>query len=144
MKSQNDKFNKVLVFGTFDILHPGHVRFLQQAKKLGNYLIVSIARSVNVKRIKGRAPLHSDLDRKKLLESLKFVDQVVLGARDDHLAHIISIEPQIIVLGYDQIAYTKDLKKMLQKRGLLVKVVRLKSYKPKIYKSRKLWRNFSK
>ncbi|HEY4500387.1 MAG TPA: adenylyltransferase/cytidyltransferase family protein, partial [Candidatus Paceibacterota bacterium] len=48
---------RVMVFGTFDILHPGHLYFLRAAKKLGDYLIVSLARDVNVRKIKGRKAL---------------------------------------------------------------------------------------
>lgn len=129
---------KVLVFGTFDILHPGHIHFLQQAKKHGDYLIVSIARDGIAQKIKRRALLHSELDRKKLLESVRFVDKVILGSKKDYLTHIISLEPDVIVLGYDQKAFTDQLEQRLVKKGFKVKIVRAKAYQPKYYKSSKL------
>lgn len=129
---------RVMVFGTFDILHPGHINFLEQARKLGDFLIVSIAREKNVKRIKGRRPYHSEKERKELLSSLKFVDKVAVGANKDYLNHIIKQKPDVIALGYDQKYYTDKLKEKLAQRGLKVKIVRLKSYKPNLYKSSKL------
>ncbi|MHA1679090.1 MAG: adenylyltransferase/cytidyltransferase family protein, partial [Promethearchaeota archaeon] len=61
MVQENNK--KVLCFGTFDILHPGHVSFLKQARKYGNYLVVVVARDENVKKIKGKYPLDNELKR---------------------------------------------------------------------------------
>ncbi|MDP3740925.1 MAG: adenylyltransferase/cytidyltransferase family protein [bacterium] len=128
----------VLVFGTFDILHPGHIHFLRQAKRHGDFLIVSIARSKIAEKIKGRGILHSEEDRKRLLQSLKFVDKVVLGSRKDYLSHIVQLRPDVIVLGYDQKVFTQGLREKLAKRGLKSKIVRAKGYKPRYYKSSKL------
>lgn len=128
-----------MVFGTFDILHPGHIGFLKQAKKLGDFLIVSLAREEFIKLIKGRKALYSETERKTLLESVRYVDRVVLGAKDDYIKHIVAQKPDIIALGYDQTAFTENLKEKLAKKGLKVRIVRLKAYKPKLYKSR-LWR----
>lgn len=127
-----------MVFGTFDILHPGHIHFLKQAKKLGDFLIVSIAREKNVRKIKGRKPYHSESERKELLSALKFVNKVVVGAKDDYLKHIIEERPNVIALGYDQKYYTDKLKEKLVERGFRVKVVRLKPYKSQIYKTHKV------
>lgn len=119
-------------------MHPGHIQFLKSAKRYGDFLIVSLARDTNIKRIKGHAASHTEAERKALLESVKFVDRVVMGAKTDYLGHIISLKPSIIALGYDQKHYTEKLREKLAKRGLKVKIVRLKPYKPKIYKSSKL------
>ncbi len=126
---------RVLVFGTFDILHPGHIYFLRQAKKYGDFLIVSLAREKYIKKIKGRRPRHSEIERKRLLESLKFVDKVVLGSKRDYLKHILRQKPDVIALGYDQEAFTESLKEKLAVKGLKVKVVRIKSYKSIIYQT---------
>ncbi len=127
---------RVLVFGTFDVLHPGHLHFLQGAKKFGDYLIVSLARDKFVKRIKGRKAHHSELDRKKLVEALKIVNKAVLGSKDDYIKHIIAQKPDIIALGYDQRAFTENLKLKLVSAGMKkIKIVRLKPYKPHLYKS---------
>ncbi len=128
-----------MVFGTFDILHPGHLYFLRQAKKFGDFLIVSVAREKYIRKIKGRKGWHSELERKMLLESVRFVDKVVLGSRGDYLKHIVSLKPDVIALGYDQKYFTGGLKEKLAARGLRVKVVRIKPYKPEIYKSSKLF-----
>jgi FAD synthetase len=127
-----------MVFGTFDILHPGHIYFLKEAKKYGDFLIVSIARDANVERVKGHAARHTETDRKKLLESLRFVNKVVLGAPRDYIEHILKMRPRVIALGYDQKAYTHKLSEKLAARGMSVSVVRMKPYKPNIYKSKKL------
>ena len=127
-----------MVFGTFDILHPGHIHFLERAKKYGDFLIVSLARGENVKRIKGRAPRHTELERKKMLAALRFVDKVVIGAQNDYIAHILRERPDVIALGYDQKAYTAGLKQKLQRAGLKTKIVRVRSHKPHVYKTSKL------
>lgn len=129
---------KVLVFGTFDILHPGHIYLFKKAKRLGDFLIVSLATDRNVKRIKGRAPRHSVRDRKGLISALKFVDKVVVGAEKDYLGHIVALTPDVIALGYDQKAFTVGLEDKLAARGLKVRIVRIKPYKKAIYKTRKL------
>jgi rfaE bifunctional protein nucleotidyltransferase chain/domain len=69
----------VLVGGCFDILHFGHISFLAAAKKLGDYLIVLLESDENVKRYKGPTrPIHTQEQRKAMLESLRFVDMVVM------------------------------------------------------------------
>ncbi|OGE76712.1 MAG: hypothetical protein A3C85_04315 [Candidatus Doudnabacteria bacterium RIFCSPHIGHO2_02_FULL_48_21] len=134
---------RIMVFGTFDILHPGHISFLRQAKKLGDFLIVSLAREKFIKQIKGHKPLHSEMERKLMLENLKIVDKAVLGSRDDYIKHIVSQKPDIIALGYDQTVFTENLKQKLADAGLKkVKVLRLKSYRSRIYKTNKILKRF--
>src|SRR3989338_21593 len=135
---------RVLVFGTFDVIHHGHISFLRQAKKNGDFLIVSLAREKDIRKIKRQSARHSEAERKTLLESLKFVNKVVFGSKTDYLRHIMSIKPSVIVLGYDQKAFTEKLREKLAERGLSVKIVRARAYKPGIYKSSKLWRKISK
>jgi len=128
-----------MVFGTFDILHPGHLDFFRQAKKLGNFLIVSLARENNIRKIKGRKALHSEKQRLMMVEALKIVDKAVLGASEYYIKHIASQKPHIIALGYDQKAFTEDLKEKLIATGLKkIQIVRLKAYKPSKYKTSKL------
>ena len=126
-----------MVFGTFDGLHPGHINFFQQAKNFikNSFLIVSIARDKNTFRIKGRKPALSEKERFDLVKQNKFVDKVVLGGQSNYLAHILKEKPDIIALGYDQKAYTAELKKDLKNKSILVKIIRLKPYKEKIYKT---------
>ena len=121
-----------MVFGAFDILHPGHLDFLKQAKKLGRYLIVSVARDKNVKKVKGVAPVFSEKERLQNIRALKIVDRVVLGGISDPMPHIKKEKPDVIALGYDQGDYLDNL------QDLKIKTVRLKAFKPGAYKSSKI------
>lgn len=129
-----------MIFGTFDGLHPGHLNLFKQARSLAKFphLIVSIARDLNVKRIKKIKPRLSERKRMLLVKKNSLVDRVVLGGVQNHLPHIIKERPDIIALGYDQKDYVKNLKILLKKAGLSVKIVRLRAFKPKIYKNRLL------
>lgn len=131
----------VLVFGTFDGLHKGHLDFFKQAKSIykNSLLFVSLALDTNVKKIKGKKPRLNQTKRLALVKKLKLVNKAFLGAKKDYLGHILAINPSAIALGYDQKAYTHRLKNELKKKGLLVKVVRLKAFKPHLYKSSKIW-----
>ncbi len=132
-----NKKTKIMIFGTFDGLHRGHLNFFKQAKNLAlnPYLIVSIARDKNVLRIKKHLPLHFEKERKTLVENSVLVDKVVLGSKDDHIAHILKYKPDIIALGYDQKAYVKNLKKDLDENAFHPLIKRLKPYHPEIYKN---------
>ncbi len=132
-----DKQTRIMVFGTFDLIHPGHLHLFKQARGLAQnpHLIVSIARDSNVKKIKLRAPKNPQTKRKLQVSKVPLVDKVVLGGARDHMPHIIKENPDIIALGYDQVAYTKGLSAQLKAAGLKTKVIRLKSHKPHIYKS---------
>lgn len=126
-----------MAFGTFDVLHKGHEHFFRQARKLAvrPFLIVSVARDKNVARIKGRQPRRSERQRLKTVGEHPLVDLAVLGGAGDHIPHIVLQKPDIIALGYDQRDYIKGLKADLKKRGLDVKIVRLKPHKPHKYKT---------
>ena len=128
---------KIMVFGTFDGLHEGHLNFFRQARKLvaNPFLIVSVARDKNVMRIKGNLPLLPDKKRSALIRKSKLIDKVVMSGIRDHLPHIIKEKPDIIALGYDQKHYVTNLKKDLKSKGIMVKIVRLKSYKKEMYKN---------
>ncbi|MDR3519534.1 MAG: adenylyltransferase/cytidyltransferase family protein [Candidatus Pacebacteria bacterium] len=136
-KSVETKKKKIMVFGTFDGLHKGHVDFFKQAKNFikNSFLIVSIARDKNVLKIKGEYPSLKEGERVALVESCKLADKVILSGTKNHIPHIVKIRPDIIALGYDQKAYVKDLKKDLKNKGVLVKIIRLKPYKEHVYKN---------
>ena len=94
---------KVLVGGCFDVLHYGHVSFLKKAKALGDYLVVLLESDARIKKLKGPSrPFHNQLQRKEILESLKFVDEVILTKDEmtdqDYENLIIKINPQIIAI----------------------------------------------
>lgn len=129
---------RVMVFGVFDLLHPGHESFLRQAKKLGNFLIVSVARDVNVKKVKGKKPVFDEKKRMTHVKHLNLAKKVMLGDLKDPMSHIAKEKPDVIALGYDQATYVKDLVKQLQKYGLKTKVIRLRPFRPDVFKSSKI------
>ena len=138
---------KVLAFGTFDILHPGHTHVLQEAKKLGGHLTVIIARDATVLKVKGKKPVFAEKTRLKNLQKLNIANKVRLGNTGDKYQVIRDEKPDIIALGYDQNFFVNDLQKVIDQRlsestprggGKNVRIVRLKSHKPEIYKSSKI------
>ncbi|EDY36241.1 Cytidylyltransferase, putative [Aciduliprofundum boonei T469] len=118
---------RVMATGVFDILHPGHVLFLREAKKLGDELVVVVARDSTVERLKHK-PIMNEEIRRFMVESLKPVDRAVLGHKDDMYKTVEDVRPDIIVLGYDQKFDEKEIEEECRKRGIKVKVVRLKKY----------------
>ena len=127
----------VMVFGTFSILHPGHLYLLRQAKKFGDKLIVVLARDSTVKRIKGEI-LVKEKDRMRVLSSMPAVSKVVLGDPKDPLAVIRKYQPDCICLGYDQAHFVKELEQFNLISKHPFPIIRLAAYKPEIYKSSKL------
>ena len=88
--------------GCFDILHRGHVELLRYAKSLGNHLIVGLNSDQSIKKIKGNSrPINSELDRKFLLESIRYVDEVIIFSEETPYNLIKAIKPDIIVKGGD-------------------------------------------
>lgn len=140
-----NKTVRIMVFGTFDIVHPGHKHFFAQARKLAGkhkpFLIVSLARDKNVIRIKGKVPTSNELKRLKRIKSLSEVDKAVLGAIGNHIPHIVKERPEIIALGYDQSAYVGGLRAALSKEGVKVKIARMKPHLPNKYKTSILQKN---
>ncbi len=128
---------KVMVFGTFAILHPGHLYFFRRAKQRGDKLIVVVARDATVRKIKRFLPKLDERARREMVDAIKFVDEAVLGDKFDWYKIILKYKPNVICLGYDQ-AVPENLAEELQKRGVEAKIFRLKSHKPKKYKSSKI------
>ena len=136
---------KVLVAGTFDFLHPGHIDFFRQAKKHGDFLVVVVARDVNAKMIKGRKPYFSQKERLALVAALDAVDKAVLGDSIDFFSAVRKERPDTIVLGYDQWAKENKINEALHRAGLdKTKVVRVKPFCKEKYKSSKIRKYFEK
>lgn len=93
----------VVVNGTFDILHPGHVAMLNTARSLGNYLIVCIDTDRRVKELKGdKRPINDQVFRKAMLQNLKAVDIVEFFDSEEELIEILQLyQPDIMVKGSD-------------------------------------------
>jgi len=119
----------VLASGTFDLLHLGHVRFLEEAKKAGGEnaeLVVIVARDSTVKARKGKKPVMPEDQRRALVESLKVVDEAILGLDDFSIYKVIKkIKPDVIAVGHDQDGIEKDVQKAIEKEKLAVEVVKI-------------------
>lgn len=135
---------KVLVFGTFDVVHMGHIHMLKEAKEYGDYLVVSVARDKNVELIKGERPYYSENERVEFLKHLSLIDEVVLGELKEVYKNIGAVKPDTIALGYDQKVYVGELAQAITTLNLNIPIVRLKPYKPDKYKSSKLKRYIQK
>ena len=125
---------KVIVFGTFDILHPGHLNMFQQAKEYGDFLIVVVARDTTVCAVKKRPAKFTEEARLENIEKLNIADKVRLGCIDNHYGAIAEEKPDVIALGYDQKEFVDNLVDAIEDH---VQIVRLSPYKPEIYKSSK-------
>lgn len=114
---------RVLATGTFDILHPGHIAYLEEAKKLGDELFVIVARDANVKH--KPKPVIPENQRLRMVKALKIVDEAILGSESDIFEPLLQIKPNIIALGFDQKFDEAWLEGELNKRGIKAKVVRI-------------------
>jgi cytidyltransferase-like protein len=133
---------RVMVFGTFDMVHKGHEDLFRQARALvpDPYLIVSVARDQSAERVKGQKPRNNEDVRLNNVTQVAGVDEALLGDEDGRMKHIVAMHPDIIALGYDQVGeYVENLEKDIQAAGLSTKIVRLKAYQPDIYKTSKLY-----
>ena len=129
------KAKLVMVFGTFDYLHAGHENLFTQAKELGDEIIAIIARDKTVKTIKGELPDHNEKERLKNLKETGWANKIILGNQKDKSKVIKDYRPDVIALGYDQFAFTYRLEKLLMDIKLDSKIIRLKPYRPDMYKS---------
>jgi FAD synthetase len=127
--AKREKKKVVLASGVFDLLHLGHVKFLEEAKKAGGKnaeLIVIIARDSTVEENKGRKPIMPENQRRALVESLKVVDEAVLGFEKFDLGDVIErVKPDVIALGYDQVDMEKGVQEYVDKHRLNIKVIRI-------------------
>jgi D-beta-D-heptose 7-phosphate kinase/D-beta-D-heptose 1-phosphate adenosyltransferase len=104
LKRQGKKI--VFTNGCFDILHVGHVRYLTQARKMGDLLIVGLNTDRSVRKIKGdKRPIVTEKERAEVLAALEIVDYVVLFDEPDPLRLIAALKPDILVKGAD---WSKD------------------------------------
>ena len=128
---------RVMASGVFDILHSGHLHYLQEAKDLGDELTVVVACDATVRRRK-HEPITPDRMRLELVQNLKCVDRAVLGREGDMLAVVTEIRPDIIALGYDQQFDEESVRHALAERGVVVKVVRLQKHEDDLNGTRKI------
>jgi FAD synthetase len=141
-KIKQVKAKRVMVFGTFDIIHPGHLSYAKQASKYATEVIAVVARDVNVKKQKGKKPRYSQSKRLVKVSLIPGVSLAVLGDAKDKYKVLEEYQPDVILLGYDLKIKIPELKKELKKRNLKSRIVRGKPYRPELYKSSKIKRSF--
>lgn len=120
---------RIMVFGTFDDLHPGHRSVLDHASQRGDLFVV-VARDANVERIKGRAPDQSEEKRMQVIQSAYPEAHVFLGSDNDFLEPIRTHQPDLLLLGYDQ-----QLPPGITEEDLGVPTERLDAFMPDIHKT---------
>lgn len=135
---------KVMVFGSFDILHPGHLHVFKSALEYGNYLVVVVARNKNIVENKKKEPFHNEEERFGMLSSISLVNKVLLGDLYDPYKVVKLESPDIIALGFDQQIFVDMLDDKIIEFGLETKIVRLPAYKPEKYASRLIKINLHK
>jgi FAD synthetase len=117
---------RVVATGTFDILHTGHLYYLEESRRLGDELYVIVARDVNV-RHKPR-PIVPEEQRLKMVAALKPVDHAVLGDLTDMFRPIREIQPSVITIGFNQHFDEEKLRTELRARKISCDVVRIGKY----------------
>ncbi len=120
---------KVLASGVFDLLHYGHIRFLEEAKKLGGpdaRLVVIVASDETVARAKGKLPVIPEDQRRAVVESLKVVDEAILGYKDQDLEKVMNtIRPDVVAVGHDQHEIEDEVKRLVAEKGYKTRVERV-------------------
>jgi len=122
------KQGKTMVFtnGCFDILHIGHVRYLKESAKFGDYLIIGLNSDSSVKRLKGETrPINNEFDRAELLSELGFVDYVVIFEQDSPVELLDEIKPNIYTKGADYTIETLPEAETVLKNGGKVEFINL-------------------
>ena len=119
----------VLASGVFDLLHLGHVRFLEEAKRTGGpnaELVVIVARDRTAEKRKGMRPVFPENQRCALIGSLKVVDEAILGYEDFDIGKVIEkIKPDVIALGHDQKDMEKTLRDYVKGHERNIEIVRI-------------------
>jgi cytidyltransferase-like protein len=116
----------VLIGGVFDIVHPGHIHTLKDAKKQGDVLVVVVAKSSTALKInKQRKIYHAESLRRELVSSIRYVDYAIIGREGTLYDTVEFVKPDIIALGYDQIHTEKEIAVNCAKRGINTQIIRL-------------------
>ncbi|MGQ9460340.1 MAG: adenylyltransferase/cytidyltransferase family protein [Candidatus Bathyarchaeaceae archaeon] len=129
MVGKTKKKRVVLASGTFDLLHFGHVKYLEEAKKAGGEnaeLVVIVARDSTVEKRKGKKPVMPEDQRRSLVESLKVVDEALLGYEEFDMGKVIEkIRPDIIAVGHDQDGIEREVQKVIAGKNLNIQIVKI-------------------
>jgi len=94
--------NRVITFGTFDVFHVGHLRILERARKMGNYLLVGVSTDELNFSKKGRNPYYNQTERLQIISAIRFVDEVFLEESLELKRHYIqTFQADVLVMGND-------------------------------------------
>ena len=115
---------RVMATGVFDLLHPGHLHFLTEARRLGDELVVVVARDQTARRLK-HEPYVPEHIRREMVAALKPVDRAILGSATDIYATVVAERPQVIALGFDQAFDANEVARECAARGVPVRVERI-------------------
>jgi FAD synthetase len=127
---------RVVATGTFDVLHTGHLYYLEESRHLGDELSVIVARDANVKH--KPKPVIPEDQRLKMVAALKPVDHAVLGDLHDMFRPVKEISPAVITIGFNQHFDEERLREELRVRDLSCEVVRIGKYSGDLYCSSSL------
>lgn len=128
---------KVVMFGgAFEIIHPGHIHALSEARGLGNTLVVVVATDESVERNKGRPPATGQAQRVALISSLRQVDLALAGNKGSIFDILVKVRPDIVALGYDQRHNDGEIVKEAARRGVAITTARLGSPMPDVKTSK--------
>lgn len=130
------KLRVVMIGGAFEIIHPGHLHTIEQAKKLGDTLVVVVATDKNIVKNKGREPVTTQDWRVKLVAAVRGVDVSLAGGTGSIYDTLEKVRPDVVALGYDQIHNPADIEAEARRRGLLLSVVRLSTPLPDVKTSK--------
>jgi FAD synthetase len=130
---------RVMAVGVFDILHLGHLHYLQEARKLGGELVVVVSTDEMVRRRKHQ-PIIAQEMRLEMVRGLKPVDFAMLGDAHDQLKSVERLRPDVIALGYDDYHRVDELKAKLAERGLHPDIVRITRFDHDLDGTRKIIR----
>ncbi|MCZ0861155.1 MAG: FAD synthase [Methanocorpusculum sp.] len=114
---------RVVATGTFDILHPGHLFYLEESRKLGDELWVVVARERNV--VHKPRPVVPEEQRLMMIAGLRCVDHAILGDMEDMFRPIAEIDPEVVTLGFNQGFSEERLVSQMRERGIRADVVRV-------------------
>lgn len=130
---------RVMATGIFDILHTGHVYFLNEARRLGDELVVVVATDATARKLK-HEPIMNEKMRLEMIAALRLVDKAVLGRTDDMYRVVVDEKPDIIAIGYDQAHNIADIERECRSRGVNAKIVRLEHCLSELDGTRKIIR----
>ena len=130
---------RVMIFGSFDIIHRGHLSFLKQARRQGRWVIASIARDEFIKRTKNRDPVHNEQERLTQILATGIVKEAYLSDEvSGTYLTLMKAKPDVICLGHDQDKLRENLLAWMKKQNCDIPIRTMRPYKRHRYRSSKL------